>query len=81
MRPASSAPTWRGLLAARGDEVVLAVERGSPDTAIADLDLKRVNCDVRDRRAVRRALRGVERVFHCAGVTSVRPQDRSACST
>jgi dihydroflavonol-4-reductase len=63
------------LLAARGDEVVLAVERGSPDTAIEGLELKRVNCDVRDRRAVRRALRGVERVFHCAGVTSVRPQD------
>ena len=63
------------LLAARGDEVVLAVERGSPDTAIEDLDLKRVTCDVRDRRAVRRALRAVERVFHCAGVTSVRPQD------
>jgi dihydroflavonol-4-reductase len=62
-------------LAARGDEVVLAVEGGSPDTAIADLDLKRVKCDVRDRRAVRRALRGVERVFHCAGITSVRPQD------
>jgi dihydroflavonol-4-reductase len=63
------------LLARRGDEVVLAVERGSPDAAIADLDLKRVTCDVRDRRSVRRALRGVERVFHCAGVTSVRPAD------
>jgi dihydroflavonol-4-reductase len=63
------------LLVERGDEVVLAVEGGSPDTAIADLDSKRVKCDVRDRRAVRRALRGVERVFHCAGVTSVRPQD------
>jgi dihydroflavonol-4-reductase len=63
------------LLVERGDEVVLAVEGGSPDTAIADLDLKRVKCDVRDRRALRRALRGVERVFHCAGVTSVRPQD------
>ena len=63
------------LLAERGDEVVLAVEGGSPDTAIADLDLKRVKCDVRDRRAVRRALRGAERVFHCAGMTSVRPQD------
>jgi dihydroflavonol-4-reductase len=63
------------LLAARGDDVVLGVERGSPDTAIADLDARRVTCDVRDRRAVRRALRGVERVFHCAGVTSVRPQD------
>jgi dihydroflavonol-4-reductase len=63
------------LLARRGDEVVLAVERGSPDAAIADLDSKRVTCDVRDRRSVRRALRGVERVFHCAGVTSVRPAD------
>jgi dihydroflavonol-4-reductase len=63
------------LLAERGDEVVLAMEGGSPDAAIADLDLKRVKCEVRDRRAVRRALRGAERVFHCAGVTSVRPQD------
>jgi dihydroflavonol-4-reductase len=63
------------LLAERGDEVVLAVQEGSPDAAIADLDLKRVRCDVLDRRSVRRALRGAERVFHCAGVTSVRPDD------
>jgi dihydroflavonol-4-reductase len=63
------------LLAERGDEVVLAVEADSNDAAIEDLDLKRVKCDVRDRRAVRRALKGVERVFHCAGITSVRPGD------
>jgi dihydroflavonol-4-reductase len=63
------------LAAQRGDEVVLGVEQGSPDLAIADLDLRRVRCDVRDRRAMRRALRGVERVFHCAGVTSMRPSD------
>jgi dihydroflavonol-4-reductase len=63
------------LLAERGDEVVLAVEGDSNDAAIEDLDLKRVKCDVRDRRAVRRALKGVERVFHCAGITSVRPED------
>ena len=31
--------------------------------------------EVRDRRSVRRALSGVSRVFHCAGVTSVRPAD------
>jgi dihydroflavonol-4-reductase len=62
-------------LAERGDEVVLGVERGSPDAAIADLDLKRVKCDVLDRRAMRRALGGIDRVFHCAGVTSVRPED------
>src|SRR5215207_5470731 len=29
----------------------------------------------RDRRSMRRALKGVSRVFHCAGVTSVRPAD------
>jgi dihydroflavonol-4-reductase len=63
------------LLAERGDEVVLGVEAGSPDAAIADLALKRVRLDVLDRRSVRRALKGVERVFHCAGVTWARPAD------
>jgi len=64
------------LSAGRGDDVRLAVEDGSPDAALDGLDdLERVRCEVRDRRSVRRALRGIERVFHCAGVTSVRPQD------
>lgn len=63
------------LLVERGDDVRLGVEEGSPDAGIADLDCRRVKLDVRDRRAVRRALKGVERVFHCAGVTSVRPAD------
>ena len=63
------------LLAERGDEVVLGIEAGSPDTAIAGLDARRVKLDVCERRGVRRALKGVERVFHCAGVTSVRPED------
>ncbi len=63
------------LLAERGDELRLGVEEGSPDTAIAGLDAERVRLEVRDRRSVRRALAGIERVFHCAGVTSVRPQD------
>jgi dihydroflavonol-4-reductase len=59
----------------RSDELRLAVEEGSPDAAIADLDCERARCDVLDRRSVRRALKGVERVFHCAGVTSVHPAD------
>jgi dihydroflavonol-4-reductase len=63
------------LLVERGDEVVLGVEEGSPDAAIAELDARRVKLDVLDRRSVRRALKGIERVFHCAGVTSVRPED------
>jgi dihydroflavonol-4-reductase len=63
------------LAAERGDDVVLGVQEGSPEHAIADLDLRRVKLDVLDRRSVRRALKGVERVFHCAGITSVRPAD------
>ncbi len=63
------------LLAERGDEVVLGVEEGSPDAGIAGLDMRRVKLDVLDRRSVRRALKGAQRVFHCAGITSVRPGD------
>ena len=63
------------LLAERGDDVTLGVQDGSPDAAIADLDCRRVKLEVRDRRSVRRALKGAARVFHCAGVTSVRPED------
>jgi dihydroflavonol-4-reductase len=63
------------LLAERGDELRLGVEDGSPDAAIDGLDCERVRLEVRDRRSLRRALAGVERVFHCAGVTSVRPAD------
>jgi dihydroflavonol-4-reductase len=59
----------------RGDEVRLAVEEGSPDTAIAHLDCERVRCDVRRRRSVRLAVAGCERVFHCAGITSARAED------
>ncbi len=63
------------LVVERGDEVRLGVQAGSRDTAIQDLDCRRVKLEVRDRRSVRRALKGVDRVFHCAGVTSVRPAD------
>jgi dihydroflavonol-4-reductase len=63
------------LLAGRGDELVLGVERGSNDEAIADVEGRRVTLDILDRRSVRRALADAERVFHCAGLTSVRPQD------
>jgi dihydroflavonol-4-reductase len=59
----------------RGDDVRLAVEEGSPDAAIADLVCERVRCDVRRRQSVRRAVEGRERVFHCAGVTSMRSED------
>jgi dihydroflavonol-4-reductase len=60
-------------LAERGDEVRLGVLPEAGDESLAGLDCERVRCDMLDRRAVRRALRGVERVFHCAGLTSFDP--------
>jgi dihydroflavonol-4-reductase len=62
-------------LARRGDDLRLAVREGSRTDGIAELDYEPVKCDVLDRRSVRRALAGVERVFHCAGLTSLRPRD------
>jgi dihydroflavonol-4-reductase len=64
-----------GLLLERGDDLRLAVEEGSDDELIRDLDAERVSCDITDRRAVRRSLKGVDRVFHAAGVRSVRSSD------
>src|SRR3954465_12993268 len=64
------------LLAERGDDLRLAVLDDSDDELIRDLEAKRVVCDVLDRRAVRRALKGVDRVFHAAGVTSLRASNR-----
>jgi dihydroflavonol-4-reductase len=64
-----------GLLARRGDDLRLALQPGASDRPLADVEGQRVECDVLDRRAVRRALKDVDRVFHCAGVTSVRPAD------
>lgn len=65
-------------LAARGDELRLLVRRGSDLDHLSDLDFERVNGDVTDRRAVRRAMDGTDRVFHLAGTTSLRGQDRES---
>ena len=62
-------------LAARGDELRVTVRERSPEDGLADLDCEKVKCDVTDRRSVRRALRGVDRVFHAAGMTSIRRSD------
>ncbi len=62
-------------LAERGDDLRLTYREGSDTRSIDGLDVERVRCDVLDRRAVRRALKGVGRVFHAAGMTSMRPAD------
>lgn len=60
------------LLLERGDDVRITVRDGSVVDNLHGLELERVPCDVLDRRAVRRAMRGVDRVFHLAGLTSLR---------
>jgi dihydroflavonol-4-reductase len=59
------------LLVQRGDSLRLTVREG---TNLENLDFpyEAVNCDILDRRGVRRAMRGVDRVFHLAGSTSLR---------
>ena len=62
-------------LSRRGDELRVLIRTGSDDGALAGLDFERINGDITDRRAVRRALEGASRVFHVAGLTSMRSGD------
>jgi dihydroflavonol-4-reductase len=62
-------------LAGRGDELRLLLRRGARTEHLADLDYERATGDITDRRAVRRAVKGVDRVFHVAGTTSLRVRD------
>jgi dihydroflavonol-4-reductase len=59
-------------LVARGDDVRVTVRANSNLAPLADLDVDTVVAELADRRAVRRALKGVERVFHVAGSTNLR---------
>jgi dihydroflavonol-4-reductase len=65
-------------LAERGDQLRLLLRRGSALDHLSELELERAGGDVTDRRAVRRAMEGVDRVFHLAGTTSMRPGSRDA---
>ena len=60
------------LLVERGDRVRVTVRAGSRVEQLDGLDVEQVRADVLDRASVRRALRGVTRVFHVAGLTSLR---------
>jgi dihydroflavonol-4-reductase len=65
-------------LSARGDELRLLLRRSTRADHLSDLDFELARGDITDRRAVRRALRDVDRVFHAAGRTSMRRADRRA---
>ena len=57
------------LLLERGDDVVAMVRADSDTEHLDALGVAKVRADVLDRRAVRRAMQGVERLFHIAGRT------------
>jgi dihydroflavonol-4-reductase len=59
-------------LVARGDDVRVLVRPSSKRDALEGMDVRVVTGDVTDRGSMRRALRGVERLFHVAGTTSLR---------
>jgi dihydroflavonol-4-reductase len=59
------------LLVARGDTVAVLLRPETPPGDLASLPVKVLRADVRDRRAVRRALRGAERLYHLAGTTNL----------
>jgi dihydroflavonol-4-reductase len=63
------------LLAKRGDDLRLTRRRRSRWENVEGIDAESVDCDVLDKAAVRRALKGVDRVFHVAGVVSMRPTE------
>ena len=65
-------------LATRGDDLRVLARRSSSLDALKGLEFERVTGDITDRRAVRRAVDGAERVFHVAGSTSLRERDRKA---
>jgi dihydroflavonol-4-reductase len=60
------------LLVRRGDEVRALVQPRSDLEAMVGFDVATARGNVLDRQAVRRALRGVDRVFHAAGTTNLR---------
>jgi dihydroflavonol-4-reductase len=63
-------------LAARGDRLRLLVRRTSKLDLLSGIEFERALGDVLDSASVRGAMAGVQRVFHVAGVTSMRARDR-----
>src|SRR3954454_16132475 len=63
-------------LARRGDELRLLVRDKSNTNPLAGIEWERSTGDVTDRDSVRKAMQGVERVFHVAGTTSMRTRAR-----
>src|SRR5574341_687322 len=58
------------LLLAEGEDVRVMLRHGHDHTALAGLDVERVEADLRDSRAVAAAVQGCSYVYHCAALVS-----------
>jgi dihydroflavonol-4-reductase len=63
-------------LARRGDELRLLVRESSNVETLEGIEFESAIGDVTDRESVHRAMKGVERLFHIAGTTSMRTRAR-----
>ena len=63
-------------LASQSEPVRVTYREDSRLTRLGDIDAEPVRADVLDRSALRRAFRGCETVFHCAGYVGSHPADR-----
>ena len=63
-------------LAERGDELRLLIRPERDASHLGEIEFERVDGDITDRDSVRAAMKGIERVFHVAGTTSMRSSDR-----
>ncbi len=59
------------LLSARGEDVAVLLRPQRASDVLPGLPVRVLRGDVRDRRAVRRALKGVDRLYHLAGTTNL----------
>ena len=62
-------------LGRRGDELRLLVREQTSTDHLAAVDFEVATGDVGDPRSIRKAMKGIERVFHVAGTTSLRQRD------
>lgn len=60
-----------GKLVERGDEVRVTVRQGSSTRNIDGLPVEKVFADIRDERAIHKALQGCQRLYHTAGLYKV----------
>ena len=64
-------------LVERGDDLRATVRQASRTETLTALDVHTVRADILDRRSLRRAMQGVDRVFHVAGTTRLNlPRER-----